>query len=91
MLDLPGSHLQAEDLRNAHPIWRKPLTIERGGATARTFTIDDVAKIDYPTAVEFTRPMLHDGYDFSFSGLKTAARRAARWLVAATRKIGWPA
>ena len=25
-----------------------------------------------PTAVRFPRAMLHDGYDFSFSGLKTA-------------------
>jgi N6-L-threonylcarbamoyladenine synthase len=34
--------------------------------------IDRLAKEGDPTAIKFTRPMLHDGYDFSFSGLKTA-------------------
>jgi N6-L-threonylcarbamoyladenine synthase len=34
--------------------------------------IDQLAKTGNPEAVNFTRPMLNDGYDFSFSGLKTA-------------------
>lgn len=34
--------------------------------------IDQLAKTGDPKAVRFTRPMLHDGYDFSFSGIKTA-------------------
>jgi len=47
---------------------------------ARTFglgypggpAIDRLAVDGDPTAVDFPRPMLHDGWDFSFSGLKTA-------------------
>jgi N6-L-threonylcarbamoyladenine synthase len=31
-----------------------------------------------PEAVSFTRPMLDDGYDFSFSGIKTAVIQAVR-------------
>lgn len=34
--------------------------------------IDQLAKQGDPKAINFTRPMLGDGYDFSFSGLKTA-------------------
>ena len=34
--------------------------------------IDGLAAQGDPTAIAFPRPMLHDGYDFSFSGLKTA-------------------
>jgi tRNA N6-adenosine threonylcarbamoyltransferase len=36
-----------------------------------------------PTAFAFPRPMLRDGYDFSFSGLKTAVRETVRGLEAA--------
>jgi N6-L-threonylcarbamoyladenine synthase len=34
--------------------------------------IDRVARAGDPKAIAFPRPMLDDGYDFSFSGLKTA-------------------
>ncbi|NQU17591.1 MAG: tRNA (adenosine(37)-N6)-threonylcarbamoyltransferase complex transferase subunit TsaD [Candidatus Saganbacteria bacterium] len=34
--------------------------------------IDKLAKEGNPKAIEFTRPMLNDGFDFSFSGIKTA-------------------
>lgn len=34
--------------------------------------IDSAAQEGDPTAVPFPRPMLNEGYDFSFSGLKTA-------------------
>ncbi|MFA5098356.1 MAG: tRNA (adenosine(37)-N6)-threonylcarbamoyltransferase complex transferase subunit TsaD [Candidatus Margulisiibacteriota bacterium] len=34
--------------------------------------IDKLAKEGDPDAVDFKRPMLDDGYDFSFSGIKTA-------------------
>ena len=34
--------------------------------------IDKLAKEGNPKAINFTRPMLNDGYDFSFSGIKTA-------------------
>jgi len=34
--------------------------------------IDKLAKKGNPNAINFTRPMIHDGYDFSFSGIKTA-------------------
>ena len=34
--------------------------------------IDKLAKEGNPNAIRFTRPMLDDGYDFSFSGIKTA-------------------
>ena len=34
--------------------------------------IDKMAKEGNPTAINFTRPMLNDGFDFSFSGIKTA-------------------
>jgi N6-L-threonylcarbamoyladenine synthase len=34
--------------------------------------IDALAAYGDPTAIAFPRPMLHDGLDFSFSGLKTA-------------------
>ncbi|MGH9037043.1 MAG: tRNA (adenosine(37)-N6)-threonylcarbamoyltransferase complex transferase subunit TsaD [Acidimicrobiia bacterium] len=34
--------------------------------------IDRVATVGNPEAVNFPRPMLDEGYDFSFSGLKTA-------------------
>ncbi len=34
--------------------------------------IDQMAKEGDPKAVHFTRPMLNDGFDFSFSGIKTA-------------------
>ena len=34
--------------------------------------IDKLAKKGDPNAIQFTRPMLEDGYDFSFSGIKTA-------------------
>ena len=34
--------------------------------------IDKLAKEGNPAAIKFTRPMIDDGYDFSFSGIKTA-------------------
>ncbi len=34
--------------------------------------IDRLAKEGNPNAIHFTRPMLEQGYDFSFSGIKTA-------------------
>lgn len=34
--------------------------------------IDQLAAKGDPTSIDFPRPMLNDGYDFSFSGLKTA-------------------
>ncbi len=34
--------------------------------------IDKLAKEGNPSAIKFTRPMLNQGYDFSFSGIKTA-------------------
>ncbi|MFH1684164.1 MAG: tRNA (adenosine(37)-N6)-threonylcarbamoyltransferase complex transferase subunit TsaD [Candidatus Margulisiibacteriota bacterium] len=34
--------------------------------------IDQMAKDGNPKAINFTRPMLNDGFDFSFSGIKTA-------------------
>ncbi|OGB87097.1 tRNA (adenosine(37)-N6)-threonylcarbamoyltransferase complex transferase subunit TsaD [candidate division WOR-1 bacterium RIFCSPLOWO2_02_FULL_46_20] len=34
--------------------------------------IDKLAKEGNPNAIKFTRPMIEDGYDFSFSGIKTA-------------------
>jgi N6-L-threonylcarbamoyladenine synthase len=34
--------------------------------------IDQLATLGDPAAIDFPRPMLNDGYDFSFSGLKTA-------------------
>ncbi|OGC04787.1 tRNA (adenosine(37)-N6)-threonylcarbamoyltransferase complex transferase subunit TsaD [candidate division WOR-1 bacterium RIFOXYA12_FULL_43_27] len=34
--------------------------------------IDKLSKEGNPKAIEFTRPMLDDGFDFSFSGIKTA-------------------
>ncbi|MFB0901589.1 MAG: tRNA (adenosine(37)-N6)-threonylcarbamoyltransferase complex transferase subunit TsaD [Acidimicrobiales bacterium] len=34
--------------------------------------IDQLATQGDPTAIKFPRPMINDGYDFSFSGLKTA-------------------
>ena len=37
--------------------------------------IDRLAAAGNPTAVRLPRPMLHDGFDFSFSGLKTAVVR----------------
>ncbi len=37
--------------------------------------IDQLAATGDPLAVRLPRPMLHDGYDFSFSGLKTAVVR----------------
>ncbi len=36
--------------------------------------VDQLARQGNPEAVAFPRPMLHKGYDFSFSGLKTALR-----------------
>jgi len=36
--------------------------------------IDRIAGAGDPGAIAFPRPMLDDGYDFSFSGLKTAVR-----------------
>lgn len=37
--------------------------------------IDELAKTGNPTAIKFTRPVLHKaGFNFSFSGLKTAVR-----------------
>ncbi len=34
--------------------------------------IDKLAKAGDPTAIKFTRPMMDQGFDFSFSGIKTA-------------------
>jgi N6-L-threonylcarbamoyladenine synthase len=34
--------------------------------------IDKLAKEGNPDAIQFTRPMMEQGYDFSFSGIKTA-------------------
>jgi len=39
--------------------------------------IDQLATEGNPAAISFPRPMLHDGLDFSFSGVKTAVRN---WL-----------
>ena len=40
--------------------------------------IDRIAEVGNPEAVAFPRAMEHEGYDFSFSGLKTAVTRYAR-------------
>ncbi len=40
--------------------------------------IDRISEVGDPTAVAFPRAMEHEGYDFSFSGLKTAVTRYAR-------------
>jgi len=40
--------------------------------------IDRAAQQGNPRAVDFPRAMLHDGYDFSFSGLKTAVMNHVR-------------
>jgi N6-L-threonylcarbamoyladenine synthase len=40
--------------------------------------IDRLALDGDPTAIAFPRPMLHDGFDFSFSGLKTAVLNHVR-------------
>lgn len=40
--------------------------------------IDRLAAEGNPDAVQFPRPMLNDGYDFSFSGLKTAVANHLR-------------
>jgi N6-L-threonylcarbamoyladenine synthase len=40
--------------------------------------IDRIAEVGDPGAVAFPRAMEHEGYDFSFSGLKTAVTRYAR-------------
>jgi N6-L-threonylcarbamoyladenine synthase len=40
--------------------------------------IDRVARAGDPTAIRFPRPMAGDGYDFSFSGLKTAVVQHVR-------------
>jgi tRNA N6-adenosine threonylcarbamoyltransferase len=40
--------------------------------------IDRLAKDGDPRAITFPRPMRHDGYDFSFSGLKTAVINSVR-------------
>jgi N6-L-threonylcarbamoyladenine synthase len=34
--------------------------------------VDKLAKEGNPNAIQFTRPMINQGYDFSFSGIKTA-------------------
>jgi N6-L-threonylcarbamoyladenine synthase len=36
--------------------------------------IDALAEKGNPESIGFPRPLIHDGYDFSFSGLKTAVR-----------------
>lgn len=40
--------------------------------------IDRAAQSGNPTAIDFPRAMLHDGFDFSFSGLKTAVTNHVR-------------
>ncbi len=40
--------------------------------------IDRLAREGDPTAIAFPRPMRHDGFDFSFSGLKTAVINSVR-------------
>src|SRR5262249_47085389 len=40
--------------------------------------IDRLARTGDPTAIKFPRPMLDDGNDFSFSGLKTAVVQYVR-------------
>lgn len=48
--------------------------------------IDKLAKEGNPKAINFTRPMLNDGYDFSFSGIKTAVVNfGTRYQVPGTR------
>ncbi|MFC1496146.1 tRNA (adenosine(37)-N6)-threonylcarbamoyltransferase complex transferase subunit TsaD [Candidatus Margulisiibacteriota bacterium] len=42
--------------------------------------IDKIAKEGNPAAINFTRPMLDDGFDFSFSGIKTAVVNCIRNL-----------
>ena len=40
--------------------------------------IDEAALLGDPEAIDFPRAILHDGYDFSFSGLKTAVMNHVR-------------
>src|SRR5262249_7721927 len=41
-------------------------------------SIEKAARDGNPAAYHFTRPMLDEGYNFSFSGLKTAVMRAVQ-------------
>lgn len=45
--------------------------------------IQKTARDGNPKAYDFPRPMMHEGYDFSFSGLKTAVLTRVRALEAA--------
>lgn len=47
--------------------------------------IQQTAKMGNPRAYDFPRPMMHEGYDFSFSGLKTAVLTRVRELEQAGR------
>jgi N6-L-threonylcarbamoyladenine synthase len=47
--------------------------------------IDKLAKSGNPKAINFTRPMLNDGYDFSFSGIKTAVVNYVKQLSVVSR------
>ncbi len=42
--------------------------------------VEKLARQGDPAAVDLPRPLLHDGLDFSFSGLKSAVRRAGETL-----------
>ncbi|HLY25784.1 MAG TPA: tRNA (adenosine(37)-N6)-threonylcarbamoyltransferase complex transferase subunit TsaD, partial [Aggregatilineales bacterium] len=50
--------------------------------------IEKAAREGDPEAYHFTRPMQDEGYDFSFSGLKTAVMRAVQPPVAGPRRPG---
>ncbi len=49
--------------------------------------IDKAAKLGDPTRFEFPRAVMQDGYNFSFSGLKTAAMREIQKLERAGEKL----
>ena len=51
--------------------------------------IDRVAITGDPAAIAFPRPMLAEGYDFSFSGLKTAVINYVRSHPDASNTSSW--
>jgi tRNA N6-adenosine threonylcarbamoyltransferase len=52
--------------------------------------IDKLAKEGNPNAIEFTRPMLNQGFDFSFSGIKTAVVNHVNKQATGNRQTGKP-
>src|SRR5207253_3518382 len=50
--------------------------------------IEKAAREGNPGAIQFTRPMLDESYNFSFSGLKTAVMRAVQPPTAGKRVRG---